>query len=71
MLYEDLPCRSSCPEIFCNNKVEKECLLRIQPNDVVSETVRFLQAGARRRSPGNLTALDEEFAAVPGMRRLP
>jgi ADP-heptose:LPS heptosyltransferase len=42
ILYEEMPCREFCPEILCINRVEVECLKKIQPKDVIEAARRFL-----------------------------
>jgi ADP-heptose:LPS heptosyltransferase len=42
VLYHDLPCRTTCPEIRCNNPIRLDCLMRTRVSDVVSAAQSLL-----------------------------
>jgi ADP-heptose:LPS heptosyltransferase len=46
ILYHDVACRRTCPEVRCVNPIELECLMRIQTEDVLAAAGEHL----RRRS---------------------
>jgi len=47
ILYHDLPCRATCPEVECNNPTHLECLRRTRVDDVFAAASRLLTAPGR------------------------
>jgi len=43
ILYNDVKCRAICPEIYCANSVQLECLLETQVADIVEAAKRLLR----------------------------
>jgi ADP-heptose:LPS heptosyltransferase len=45
ILWHDLPCRPTCPELECNNPNHLECLTRTRVDDVLDASRRLLSRG--------------------------
>jgi ADP-heptose:LPS heptosyltransferase len=43
IIRHDLPCRPACPEVYCTNPVQIECLLKIQIDEVIEAAGRLLR----------------------------
>jgi ADP-heptose:LPS heptosyltransferase len=52
ILYHDVPCRATCPELFCANSIHLECLTRIQVEEAVQSARRLLREDAQGASQG-------------------
>lgn len=44
VLWHDLPCRSTCPEIRCDHSIQYDCLKRTSVDDVVAAARRLLES---------------------------
>jgi heptosyltransferase-3 len=49
ILYHELPCRATCPEIKCTSSIHLECLMRTEVHDVVTAASYFLGAPSELR----------------------